>query len=57
MGSWAHESAKDVDAGKTNLYSNPTRWRGICYDVKDEIANILIPIISADNERDGKTVR
>jgi len=46
-----------VQAEKTDLYSNPARRRGICYDVKDEIANILVAMVSAEGDRDEETVR
>jgi hypothetical protein len=46
-----------VQAERTDLYSNPARRRGICYDVKDEIANILVSMVSADGDRGEETVR
>ena len=46
-----------AQAEKTDLYSNPARRRGICYDVKDEIADILVVMVSTDGDRDKETVR
>jgi hypothetical protein len=46
-----------VQTEKTDLYSNPARRRGICYDVKDEIANILLVMVRTDGDRDDETVR
>ena len=40
-----------------HLYSNPTWWRGVSHDMKDEVADILRTMVGKRGEADEETVR